>query len=638
MCGIAGYVNLNGKRAELSVLRAMADRLVHRGPDAEGFHVDGSVGLAHKRLSIIDLCTGNQPMCNEDSTVWTVFNGEIFNFRELRAELECKGHVFKTLSDTEVIVHLYEDKGDSFPEYLNGFFAVAIYDSRKRKIYLARDRAGKKPVVYFNDSEVFAFASEMSALTVLESMPQQLEMQAIWDFLSLQYIPAPYTVYENVYKLLPGHILEFDIPSGELVTRRYWKPDYFKKSDISYDEALAQLRDLMHDSVRRRLISDVPLGVFLSGGMDSAIIAGLVSEISDSPVKCFSIGFDDKAYDERESAAASAELIRTYAKAGFEHHVKVVEPCDFGALELLAGHFGEPYADASMLPTYLLSRFAKESVTVALGGDGADEVFAGYERYLAMKYLGSMDFIPLPVRRMMSGLYGMFGAGASERSFCGRLRRFMKGAAAKNPCERYMTIVSRFDEKMKRKVCSDAFRNFELAPTSEYFRRLLEDGSADDPMEKFMELDFNSYLPCDILPKLDISSMAASLELRSPFLDYRVVEFAASLPFEFKQKGATRKRILGDAFGKYLVPGLAGRRKRGFGVPLAAWFRGAWRNELHERLLEGSAVNDCSIFDRAATERMISEHCGGAYDHSYPLFSMLSVELFLESRNDKNEF
>ncbi len=628
MCGIAGTVSFDGEPADMALLEAMAGALAHRGPDASGFHADGPFGLAHRRLSIIDLQGGAQPLANEDFTIWTVFNGEIYNFKELRNELEGRGHVFKTVSDTEVIVHLYEEHGTEFPKRLNGMFAIAVLDSRRRRLVLARDRFGKKPLVYFRTDSCFAFASELAALRLHPQMPRTPDLQALWDYFSLQYIPSPRTVFKGVCKLSPGQVLELDLAERFTKTHRYWSHDFSVKSEMDYDDAKIELRKLLSDAVERRLVADVPLGAFLSGGLDSSVIAGLMCEVSKGPVKTFTIGFDDPSYDEREAAAAAAAHFRNVSKVPFESSVRVVEPQDFPSLELLVKHFGEPFADASMLPTYMLSKFARESVTVALSGDGADEVFGGYERYLAMKWARLADFIPYAVRRPVFGsIAELMPASSAERSLQGRARRFVK-ALGSDSSQRYLDMISRFDEDLKRSVAGPLFDSMPHGSTHDYIKLVISHASSGDAVERLMEADIDSYLPCDILPKIDIASMACSLELRSPFLDYRVLEFSATLPRHYKQAGSVRKRILADAFADLIPPGVAKRPKRGFGVPVASWLRGAWLPVLKERLLEGRALKE-GFIERAGAEALIEEHVSMKADRSYPLFSLLVLELFL---------
>lgn len=629
MCGIAGYVNFDFSEPEPELLQKMMDAMALRGPDGHDIYVNYNTGLAHTRLSIIDLETGGQPLCNEDGTLWIVFNGEIFNYRALRKVLEERGHQFRTQSDTEVILHLYEECGSAFLQHLDGFFAFALYDTKLGIMLLARDRMGIKPLYYYRDAAHFAFASSINALKQLPFVKQHIDEQALWDYLSLQYVPTG-TIYTHISQLAPGYALSFhsEGPRRHFQKRQYWKPDFTRKTAQPYEDACKGLREAMTASVRDRLISDVPLGVFLSGGLDSAIIAGLAAEQIEGPLKCFTIGFEEQSYDERESAAATAAHIRQFARYGFEHRVKTVNPCDFESLEFLVKQFGEPFADASMLPTYLLSRFARGEVKVALSGDGADELFGGYERYLAMRYLGKFDFLPEAVRRPLFRMAAaMIPNIGNERQKWARSRRFLHGAAASG-AERYLGILSRVDEKLKHRVCGKFFRH--VKPTLETFNsEFYKNSFSANPSERVSEVDIISYLREDILKKVDVASMSASLEVRSPFLDFKIAELSALYPYEYKEKDGVRKRILTDAFAKYLPQGLAQRPKRGFGVPLASWFRNEWRELLRERLLDGVCVKE-QIFNQAELEHILNAHSCGRADYSYFLFSALVLELFLK--------
>lgn len=629
MCGIAGIINLNGKPVPEDILIRMNDAQAHRGPDDHGILIDRNVGLAHRRLSIIDLSQGHQPLGNEDGSIQIVFNGEIYNCLELRRSLEQQGHIFKTHCDTEVIVHLYEEYGTGCTAKLAGMFAFAIYDSIRRKMLFARDRLGKKPLFYFSSNELFLFSSELGGMKMHPAMPSGLNLQAIHDYLSLQYIPCPDTVFKGVFKLPPAHYLELDLKNGESVIKRYWQADYSAKTDLNFEDAVRKLRELLFTAVKRRLMSDVPLGAFLSGGLDSSIITGIMSRLCEQPVKTFTIGFNEAQYDERTYARAAADAINRQANFPLEYHEKVVDQNDFSALEKLVAHYGEPYSDASMLPTFLLSKFTREKVTVALSGDGADEVFAGYERYLLIKYSQMLDVIPGSLRTVFFGSLRKFlNNGAGERTLSGRLNRTLRIAASSGE-HRYLDIINRFREPLKKQLYGSRFDNFNPAATYEIFNAASKLATAAGAVEKVMETDLYTYLPGDILTKVDIASMACSLEVRNPFLDHEVVEFAASLPLEYKQKGISRKHILKEAFKDMLTPELLNRNKRGFGVPLAAWFRGSWKTILQERLLEGRLVKE-EFFKQDAVSRMLENHCSGKADFSYPLWSLLLLELFLE--------
>ena len=619
MCGIAGFINLNDAPPREETVRAMLQPMVCRGPDGDGVKITGPAALGHRRLSIIDLAGGAQPLANEDETVWVTFNGEIFNYRELRRELVSRGHRFKTESDTETLVHLYEEYGSGLTGHLDGFFVFAVYDVKKRKLLLVRDRAGIKPLFYFRTAGSLVFASTVSALEQHPDFPSGYDPQALWDFLSLQYIPQG-TAYRDVKRLDPGSMLEFTL-SGAMKVTRYWRPDYADKLDISYEDACCELEKRVRKAVADRLIADVPLGIFLSGGVDSTIVAGLAAEAVDAPLKCYSIAFREKAYDEREYAAENAAWARKFARHGLEHKIREVNPCDIAIPEQRIREYGQPFADASMIPTSLLSAFAREEVTVALGGDGADEMFRGYERYIAMRYLSRFDWIPEGVRSPLFNLVCSLIPAGGERGKAARAVRFFRGAALSGAA-RYLGIVSHTDETLKKSFCGGFFEG--AAPTLGQF-------DADRYFERdsdCSEFDFHTYLPGDILTKADVASMSASLELRSPFLDWHVIEFAARLPDHYKEQGGFRKRILCDTFAKYLPPGLNRRKKRGFGVPLADWFRNEWKELPRERLLHGKGV-ELGIFTRSGLEKLIAGHLAGK-DHSYALYSALVLEMFLD--------
>ncbi len=622
MCGIAGKINLDNSPVLAAELDAMRLSLKHRGPDAFGVKIAGGVGLAHARLSIIDLPGGLQPLSNEDESIWTVFNGEIYNFREIREGLREKGHIFKSNSDTEVIVHLYEEYGMDCVLKMNGMFAFALVDLKKRKFLLARDRLGQKPLYYFCENGVFAFASELSALKVLPEFPREIKMQSLHDYFSLQYIPAPSTAYEKVFKIPPAHTLELDM-DGDFRLKRYWTLNFERKLNISENEVAEELRNLLLDAVRLRLISDVPLGVFLSGGLDSSIITALMAELGVSPIRTFTIGFTEKLYDERYLAR---ELSAKFATCHFE---KMGDPKDFDLLKSLIAKFGEPYADSSILPTALLSAFAAKEVKVALGGDGADELFCGYNRYTMMKYASFANILPAVARKNLHALTStVLSSGSNERSLSGNLRRIFS-VFAESPDKRYYRIIVRFDEEMKKNLYGEKMLNCEFRNTADYLKDTFDGLSGKSGVEKYSALDIETYLNGDILPKLDIASMASSLEARSPFLDYRVAEFAASLPLDLKLKGRDRKYILKKSFETLIPEKILNAKKRGFGVPLAEWFRGGWKKIAEENIIEGKAVKDAFISGESA-RRIINEHNRGKADHSYTIFALLCFSIWLE--------
>ena len=621
MCGIAGSFNRTAPPDEATLL-ALCNTMNQRGPDAHGTFRDGPLGLAHTRLSVIDLDGGAQPMKSPDGRYVLVFNGEIFNFRELRQEAESKGEVFRTKSDTEVLLNLLIREGADGIRRLNGFFAFAFYDSSARTLLLARDLHGVKPLYWFRTSAgSFGFASRMDTLRLCPDCPREISPEALADYLMFQYIPAPATILNGVCKLLPGTAVMLDLESGTVHSIDWGAglvSETTRTDGISYEEACRVVRERLLDAVRRRLIADVPLGVFLSGGMDSAIVTALAAQCADAPLECFSIGFGDPRYDESDACKTAAAHLAKLAPRGLHHHIRTVSPQDFSLLPKLASEFGEPYADASMLPTYLLAAFAREHVTVALSGDGADELFGGYERYRAMTMLSRLrSFVP----DLLWNLGAHCVPDSGERTASGRLKRFLRLGAIGDDGARYDALMSHFAAESIATVAPDLTQY--LNPG-----RYLPD--AADLTSSLMADDLERYLPGDVLTKVDVCSMASSLEVRNPFLDVGVSRFARTLPSSYKVMGKRRKRILGDAFAAELPPGWAERPKRGFGVPVANWFRTVWREQLKTALLE-ELPGRWEMIDRDGVARLLSEHQDGARDHSYLLFSLLMLSFPVKS-------
>jgi asparagine synthase (glutamine-hydrolysing) len=628
MCGICGFINLGGETGSEVILAEMTARMEHRGPDGAGTRVFGDVALGHRRLSIIDIEGGVQPMSNEDGSIHIVFNGEIYNHRELRARLEAKGHTFKTQCDTEAIIHLYEDCGNNCVEHLEGMFAFAIYDANRKKLFLARDRLGQKPLVFFYREKpggaVFAFASELHALRAHPDMPREIDPQALHDYLSLQYVPAPNTIYKGVNKLPPAFTIEVGGKNPLPKATRYWNCRFDEKFDLDLEPATEKLRTLLFDATKKRLMSDVPLGAFLSGGLDSTIIAVSAAKHTLLPLDTFSIGFPEENYDERHYARMAADSITS------NHREQTADPSDISILETLVLRHGEPFSDASMLPTFLLSRFVKKHVSVALSGDGADELFAGYNRYVVMKFARYADIIPEGPRSLLANaILKTLPQAPEERSELAHIRRTL-AALASNPRKRHLDIVNRFPENAKRSVYSKDFAAFAFQDTQRVVDTILSDGTAVNQLDKCSEVDIHSYLPGDILAKVDIASMANSLETRSPFLDHKVVEFAAALDPVLKSRFVKRKRVLSDAFSAYVPKEILSRKKMGFGVPVAKWLRNEWKKTARGRLLDGKAVGT-GYFDRSALETMLDAHQSGKADYSYPIWSVLVFEYWLSS-------
>lgn len=629
MCGIAGIVNHRGDPAAGEIIAAMNAALVHRGPDASGIYLDEQVAFGHRRLSILDLENGTQPFKNEDGSVIAVFNGEIYNFRRLRDELTARGHTFRSATDTEVIVHLYEELGGECVRLLEGMFAFAVYNAKTRRLLLARDRLGQKPLLYFMTNGTLVFASEFSALKCHPKMPTELDVNAVSDYLSFQYIPGPGTIYRNVHKLAPGHQLEFRLNEGTTSIRSYWHLDHSLKLTEPFDEAARTLRGLVEKSVERRLMADVPVGTFLSGGIDSTIITAIAaSKRLPEKTNAYTIGFNETKYDERTFAARAASAINQRTGGRIVHMERVVNPGDFTLLEKLCAHCGEPYADASILPTARLSEFAASGVKVALSGDGADEIFCGYERYLALRWASRFSLLPGFLQRpLLKAASGLIPDGG-ERTLSGRLRRFLRVMAATKE-QRYFTLLDRCGASLKQTLFGEKLRAAANRNSAELFDALQWELTSVNQIERLSEIDMHTYLPGDILTKVDIASMMYSLEVRSPFLDREVVEFAARLPLSYKLRGTKRKRILCEAFKDVLPREISGRAKKGFGVPVAAWLRRDWRSAAEQALFDGKLCNG-EYFRRETVESLWKEHLSGKRDYSYLLWNLLIFSLFLE--------
>ena len=627
MCGIAGILSFSPESpVEIEMLRVMARELVHRGPDEEGYHVDprGRCGLGFRRLSIIDLAGGHQPLVNEDDTVQLVFNGEIYNFRALRRDLEQRGHVFRTQTDGEVIVHLYEECGTECFAKLSGMFAIALWDQRAGTLYLARDRFGKKPLVYGRHGSRLYFASEIKAILAVPGVPRRLDPQAVHEYLIFQYVPAPHSIFRGFRKLLPGHWTKFsaDDPSDE-VQHPYWhvpRPgEASRRPSLSYADAKHRLGELLETAVEKRLIADVPLGAFLSGGVDSSIVVGLMRKLGASPLRTFSIGFQDGRYDETRFARQVAK------RFGAEHHEQIVTPEALHMLDTLAWHYDEPFADSSAIPTYYVSRYTRRHVTVALTGDAGDEGFAGYDRYRAARLAARFDLVPAPLRRGMARGAAML-PHTTAKSFTNRLYRFFS-ALGQTPARRYLAWVNIFPPNdLAAAYRPDFAAQLHLDKPLSWFDGLYQTGAGHVP-ERANYVDFMSYLPYDLLTKVDVASMACSLECRCPFLDHELVEFALSLPFEWRLGRGGGKRILKDWAGGFLPPEILNRPKMGFGVPVGEWFRGELSEFLRERLLAPNAFI-AQIFHKEWLNAVTETHITGRANFEHPLWALLMLELW----------
>jgi len=620
MCGIVGIVRNDGKSIDEELLTRMNNAIRHRGPDDDGFYVNGSVGLGMRRLAIIDLKGGAQPIHNHDRSSWIVFNGEIYNYLELREKLEKLGHTFYTNSDTEAIVHAYDQFGADCPKHLRGMFAFAIWNERTQELFLARDRVGKKPLLYAHINGQLIFGSEFSALLLHPDVSRDIQPEALDYYLSFMCIPAPLTAYRAIRKLEPGHWLRWR--HGEIELQRYWQPDFTKKVDLSEEEAGERTVEILRDAVRVRLMSEVPLGAFLSGGIDSSAVVALMSQESSERVKTFSIGFDEQDFSELHHARRIAEHV------GAEHHEFIVRPDALEVLPTLVEHYGEPYADSSAVPTYYVAKETRKHVTVALNGDGGDESFAGYERYIAMGLTEKYRRVPSFLREsVIKETVNLIPSSPLKRSRVKSAKRLLDAVALPR-VDRYARWVSVFNDQTKQPLYSDHFREQTQAADAtgilaEWFKRANGIGVVD----AMLLTDQMTYLPNDLLVKVDIATMAVSLEARSPFLDHHVIEFAASLPQNLKLRRLTSKYLLKKVLRKLLPSENLKRRKMGFGVPVGHWFRGKMQPFLREVLLSEKALRR-GLFQPEAVRQLIELHVRGERDYSQQLWTLLMLELW----------
>jgi len=618
MCGIAGLVTMGGETPARDALAAMGMAMAHRGPDDATVEVYGRAGFSFRRLSIIDVAGGAQPLHNEDGSCHVILNGEIYNHVDLRAELASLGHRFKTHSDVEIVVHGYEEWGDAVVPRLRGMFAFALWDERRERLLIGRDRLGKKPLVYHVANGRIAFASELQGLLKAPGVPRTVDLAAIHDYLTYQYVPAPLTAFEDVRKLPPAHTLVFE--NGRARVAPYWSLSFRGNGPVSEADAVEELRRRLREAVKIRLMSEVPLGAFLSGGIDSSTVTALMAEWGQ--VKTFSIGFEDDDFNELPFARMVAERYAT------DHREFIVRPDAAEILPKLVEHYGEPYADSSAVPTYYLARLTSEHVTVALNGDGGDELFAGYPRYGALAAYEALARAPFRSR-----LPGPL-EGWARRWLPSRAVRFL-GAVSARPEESYARTVSYFSPEEKAALYSDEMRTAVGSLDSyELLYDLYRRSDAPDLLGRTLYVDTLTYLPGDLLVKVDIATMANSLEGRSPFLDHDLVEFAASLPSDFKLRRGQGKYLLRKAAADLLPSPILTRPKMGFGVPISRWFRGELRPFLNDVLLSPAAAAR-PFFKRESVESLVRRHLSGAEDHSPRLWALLMLELwcrrFLES-------
>ncbi len=623
MCGITGFINGDGRAVDRDLLGRMNLAIVHRGPDEDGFYVKENVGMAMRRLSIIDLAGGQQPIPNEDRTKWIVFNGEIYNYQSLRDGLLERGHKLRTKSDTEAIVHLYDEYGADCLEHLRGMFAFAIWDERERSLFVARDRVGKKPLLYSHrPNGDLIFGSEFSSLLLHPAISREVDNDAIDGYMSYLCVPAPQTAYKAIRKLEPGHWLKWK--DGQIETRRFWLPDFSKKIKITENEAVDETTRILRESTKLRLISEVPLGAFLSGGVDSSIVVALMAEESSTPVKTFSIGFEEQDFSELKYARRVAEHV------GAEYNEFIVRPNALEVLPTLVEHYGEPYADSSAIPTYYVSRETRKHVTVALNGDGGDESFAGYERYMAMAVAEFYKKVPAAIRRpLIEGPVNLLPTSEIKKTLVRDVQRFFISVNENIP-DRYGRWMSTFKPAVKNEIYTPDFsRSIDRGQAWQVLNKWIGKSNGTGLLDKMLLADLMTYLPNDLLVKVDIASMANSLEARSPFLDHKVIEFAASLPEELKMKRFRTKSLLKKVAARLVPRDVVYRPKMGFGVPVGRWFRGEMREFVRDILLSERSLKR-GIIKRESIEQFVAQHTSGQVDHSFQIWTLLMLELWFQ--------
>ena len=622
MCGICGKLSFTTEDVESTTLERMCATIVHRGPDSQGIQTMGPAGLGQRRLSIIDLSpSGTAPLSNEDGSVWATMNGEIYNFKELRADLLTRGHRFRTGTDTEVLVHLYEEHGDESVRHLDGMFAFAVWDVRRQRLLAARDRLGKKPLFYTRTPRALLFASSIAALLTDEGVRREPNYRALDDYLTRQYVPSPETAFAGIFKLGPARYLTCD-RDGTFAVHRYWQPPLAPRDhrpEVDTRELESEIVERLRTAVQRRMVADVPLGAFLSGGVDSSAIVALMAGLSDRPVKTFSIGFEEAEFDELPYAR---ELARRY---GTDHHEFVVRAEAASVLPDLVHHYGEPFADSSALPTYYLSRLTRQHVTVALSGDGGDENFGGYENYGIVSSWGAADAVPAAARRAVQTGVGELIERLPRHNLTRRVGRAADMWAG-GTAERFRLQTSILKPGEKRAAYTDHFRKLIQGHEAvEDPASIMPPGA--DPLAWMMWHDLQCYLPDCLMVKVDVASMASSLEVRAPLLDHHFVEFAAAIPSGLKREGTEGKVIFKRALRSLVPRETLDRPKKGFGVPLRRWFTAELLDLVRGTLLDGRARRR-GLFDQAFMTGLIGDHVAGRRDASARLWAFLCLELW----------
>ena len=622
MCGIAGFSNFHLQEGSEAELEAMGQAIYHRGPDAGGIYLDEQIGLCHRRLSILDLSeAGNQPMYSADGSLVIVFNGEIYNFLEIRAELEQQGVTFKSHTDTEVILALYAREGVKCLEKLNGMFAFALWDKNTQELFIARDRLGKKPLYYYTEGDRFAFGSEIKAILALKDIPREIRLDAVYDFFAYQYVPDPKSIFQHINKLPPAHYMLLN--KNGFSIHEYWDVSFKNISTQSEEEHKAQLKALLEKVTRQRMISDVPLGAFLSGGVDSSGVVAMMAEASETPVKTCTIGFDDEKFNEADFAKEIAEKYNT------EHHEFTVHQNVAEQLEHIAGFFDEPFADPSLVPTYFVSELARKAVTVALAGDGGDEMFAGYQKYTTDDIENKLrNKFPKSIRKhLFPGLAKI--SGAIPGTIGKKAKSLLTSLSQEPGMGFYITNSMMTDEAWEQLAKPQIKDQLNGYHPSQYTLDMYNKADGPDHLSKILYTDIKTYMTGDILVKVDRMSMAHSLEVRAPILDYQVTEFAATLPSSQKYRDGEKKYLLKEVFKPFIPESLLYRKKMGFSTPLDEWFRSELK-EFSEKRIQNKKSGLHSIFNGNAIERVWNEHQSKQRNHGIILCSMLMYQLWHE--------
>ncbi len=627
MCGITGWVNLEKSKSNNhteAVLHSMCERILHRGPDSEGLWMDDTVALGMRRLSIIDLHTGDQPVYSEDKSVVAMINGELYNYREVRADLEKRGHKFRTQTDVEIVPHVYQIYGDDLVDHINGMFAISLWDTAKKKLILARDRFGEKPIYYGVFDGKLLYASEPKAILAHPSVKAELNLDALRHYLSYDYVPAPHSIYKGIFKLPAAHILT--VENGEIKTRRYWNVSWEKsEKPASLNNAAAELRELMSDAVRMRLVADVPLGILLSGGVDSSAIAAFAVQHATEKVKTFSIGFEEDSFDESKYARQVSHHL------GTEHYEATLSVGTAADLITEIGTWlDEPLSDGSLIPTFMLSRFVRHHVTVALGGDGGDELFAGYPMYFGHKVAEMYSAVPGFIRSgMIEPVVKNLPVSTKNLSFEYRAKRFVRSSNY-DLITRHHSWFGSFSIEEQTALLTPEVREQTSNDIYRGAREMLEQCDATNEIEQMQYLDMNFYMAEDILTKVDRASMAVSLETRAPFLDPRIGQFAASVPLDYKLRGSKGKYILKKSLEGLLPDEILHRKKKGFGIPIAEWLKGRLSPLMHD-LLAPERLKEQGLFNAEYVQILIAEHEKGIASHHKQLWTLLVFQLWYDN-------